>query len=192
MPLFLAFVLALNCFIQISIVETALKTAVMETTKQLAANMYPVEVVYNEVKRKAADSSAGAAVQQVIDQIRQSKEKWNDIEGTIGSYSALVPDSIMQWLEWETKVQEQKDAIGDVINSYLYKAFKPVVLHHANTRLLDAEQLEIVHMTFPQLGSRDKVYFGIEAEYSLKLPIPFFNKTVQIKKRAYERVWTGS
>lgn len=192
MPLFLAFVISLNCFIQISIVETALKTAVMETTKQLAANMYPVEVIYDEVASRVEGTGTGKHIRQMIDKAKEAKQQWTRIEDTIGSFAALIPDSSLKWLEWEEQFQERKDSAEDWLYRQLYTAFKPVLLHHANTRLLDAERIEIVNMSFPSLGGGGQSFFSIEAEYTFKLPVPFFNKSITIKKRAYERSWTGS
>lgn len=191
MPFFLAFVIALNCFIQISIAETALKTAVMETTKGLAANMYPVEVIYEEVVSRAGETAAGKHIQQLVDKAREAQADWKEIEDTIGSFAALVPESSLQWLEWESKFQDQKDSVEEWLSRQIYAAFKPVLLHHTNTKLLHAERLEIVNMSFPSLASGDASFFTLEAEYTFKLPIPFFNRNITIKKRAHERSWTG-
>ncbi|WP_010273527.1 TadE/TadG family type IV pilus assembly protein [Paenibacillus senegalensis] len=182
LPFFLAFIIALNCFIQISIAETALKTAVMETTKQLAANMYPVEVIYDEIVTRSEGTAAGKQIREVIDKARKAQAEWKEIEDTIGSFAALVPQSSLQWLEWEAKFQGQKDAAEEWIHLQLYAAFKPVLLHHANTNLLDKERLEIVNMSLPSLGGEKAAFLTIEAKYTFKLPIPFFNKTLTIKK----------
>ncbi|QGS68918.1 hypothetical protein CV093_12315 [Oceanobacillus sp. 143] len=39
-------------------------------------------------------------------------------------------------------------------------------------------------------GAADS-YFGITATYDLDLTVPFVEKTITIKKQAYERLWVG-
>ncbi|GIP32681.1 hypothetical protein J2TS4_18910 [Paenibacillus sp. J2TS4] len=201
MPFFLAFALALNTIVQLSIVELSLKTTVMESTKQMAAYMYPVELLYTEAMKSETGSKLGAVWRGIVDKVGEARDKLIQAEEWVDDYAAFLPESIVKWMQWEQTFREQGEQLGqDAYRQYynetlaplIYDAFKPIVLRHADNHIIRPEQFRITDMTFPTLGNPSKAYFGIEAEVAFKLPIPFINKTVYLRKRAYERIWTGA
>lgn len=201
MPVFLVFALALNMFVQLSILELSLKTAVTESTKQMAAYMYPVELLYVEARDKASGTKAAAVWRDLVEKIGQARDKLVQAEEWVEDYAAFLPESIVKWMQWEQTMREKGEEMGkeayhqyynNTIAPLIYEAFKPIVLHHANQSVIKPDRFRITDMKFPTLGDPSKAYLGIEAEVAFKLPIPFVNKTVYLRKRAYERIWTGA
>jgi hypothetical protein len=199
LPLFICFVMILNCFIQVTIVQTALQTAVSETNKQIATHMYPVQLLYAEAKEKAVNSRSGVMIQQVLDQIAQARSKVTDSEDFVGLYASYIPEPIVQLLEWEKKKRELYENQGhnlaqqtvDIFTPLLNKAFTKLVLQFADTGILHAARLNVVEVKLPDLeGNGDKLV-SIEAQYDYQLPLPFFHKTISLRKRASERIWVG-
>lgn len=71
LPLFIAFFLAVTAMIHVVVVETALQSAVHETTKQVAAHIYPIYILheYPEVQ------SWTAPVMDLVDKLPQFLRK---------------------------------------------------------------------------------------------------------------------
>lgn len=200
LPAFLAFVIALNCLIQVSITELALQSAVSETTKQIAAYVYPVRLLYGEAKHKLAGSKPGIWLQDMIDRVQTVRTKATDLEDLAKTYERYIPEPILQWIEWEKTRREQLEQSGRsaveqtvkrTVDPLLCKAFQPIVVHFSDTRALKPERLEVETVTVPSLEPDGDSFVGIEATYDLKLPIPFWSRTVTIRKKAYERAWVG-
>lgn len=200
LPAFLAFVIALNCMIQVAVTELALQSAVSETTKQIAAHLYPVRLLYGEAKQKLAGSKAGMWLQEVIDRVQTVRYKVTDAEDLAKAYERYIPEPILQWVEWEKQRREELEAAGrssvenvvkNTVDPLLCKAFQPIVVHFADTRVLQSERLRVETVAVPSLEPGGESFVGIEAAYDLKLPIPFWSKTVTIRKKAYERAWIG-
>jgi hypothetical protein len=200
LPLFIGFVMILNCFIQATIIQTALQTAVSESNKQIATHMYPVKLLYAEAKEKAVNSRTGVIIQQVLDQIAQARSKVTASEDFAGLYASYIPEPIVLILEWEKKKREfyedqgqnkAQQTIDQIFTPLLNKAFTKLVLQFADTSILQAARFNVVEVKLPDLeGNGDKL-FSIEAQYDYHLPIPFFHKTISLRKRATERIWVG-
>lgn len=200
LPAFLAFVIALNCLIQVSITELALQSAVSETTKQIAAHIYPVRLLYGEAKRKLVGSKAGTWLQNIIDRVQTVQTKVTDAEDLAKAYERYIPEPILQWVEWEKQRREQLEEAGrdgaeqlvrQTVDPLLCKAFQPIVMHFADTRVLKSERLEVETVKVPSLEPGGDSFVGVQAKYEMKLPIPFWSKTITIRKQAYERAWVG-
>jgi hypothetical protein len=201
MPFFLSFVLVLNCFIQITMTQIALQTAVSETTKQIAAHMYPVKLLYTEAESQVTDSKTGLAIQRVLDQIEQIRSKVSRSVDFVEQYSSYIPEPIIVLLEWEKKKRELLEAKGQntsqqildqTFNPLINKAFTKVVLQFTDTQMINSKHLNVVDVQLPNLDSSSEALIAIEAQYDLKLPIPFFHRTLFLRKRSVERVWIGS
>lgn len=170
LPIFLAFVLALIMFTYISLIELALQSAVTETVKSISTQVYPVKLLM-EAAKKGKDN--------ILDNSRIEDFK-ND---------NLFKDMLVENLPEEMKIV--MNSLNSAINPTLYQTLKPVVYHYANKQLLNQNQMKIVDVKIPDLVGKSQLFFGIEVKYEFKLPVPFFNKTIIITRRAYERVWIG-
>jgi hypothetical protein len=190
-------VLVLNSFIQISLAQFALQTAVSETNKQLAGHMYPVKLLYMEAKNQVDSSKAGVLIQRVLDQIEQARSKVTNSEDFVERYASYIPEPIVVWLECEKKKRELLEQNGQetamkLLKPILNQAFTKLVLQFSDTGLLRPEQLHVVDVDLPNLESSTDAFIAIEAQYDQRLSIPFFHRTLSLRKRAVERIWVGS
>jgi hypothetical protein len=197
LPFFMSFVLVLNSFIQVSLAQFALQTAVSETNKQLASHMYPVKLMYLEAKSLAEGSKAGLIIQRVLEQVEQARSKVTNSEDFAERYASYIPEPIVVWIECEKKKRELLEQHGQdtalkLLNPILNEAFTKLVLQFADTALLRPAQLHVVYVKLPDLEASTDAYIEIEAQYDQKLPIPFFHRTFSLRKRAVERIWVGS
>jgi hypothetical protein len=201
MPIFLSFVLVLNSFIQITIAQIALQTAVSETTKQIATHMYPVNLLYKEAESKAANSQAGGLIQNVIEKIAQIRSEAAGTEDFIAQYASFIPEPIVLLLEWEKKKRELLESNGQdsaqnvldqTFNPLVNKAFTSLVLQFADKEIIRPSHLKVIEVELPNLASETAEFIAIEAEYKVTIPIPFFQRTFVLRKRAVERIWVGS
>lgn len=201
MPIFLSFVLVLNSFIQMTMAQIALQTAVSETAKQIATHMYPVNLLYKEAESRAVSSQTGVIIQNVIEQIVQIRSKAEGTEDFVAQYASFIPESIVLLLGWEKKKRELLEASGQAstqkvldqtFNPWVNKAFTSLVLQFADPQVIHPSQLKVIEVQLPNLAAKTDAFIAIEAQYEISIPIPFFQRTFALRKRAVERVWVGS
>ncbi|WP_256865243.1 TadE/TadG family type IV pilus assembly protein [Paenibacillus sp. 32352] len=203
LPLFLSFILVLIAFIQISLAEMALQSAVTDTTKVVAANMYPVDLLYQQARSKWNQSAASGWIDKVVGQIESAKQKAVDAEQFIEDYERWIPDPVVQLVEWEktyrehlenlgnAKTEEAKKQLEEAYKPLLSKAVTPLVAHYANPARIKKDRLKVTKVILPDLEHKENAFVGIEAQYEVPLSIPFFKKTVIVRKQAFERAWVG-
>jgi hypothetical protein len=201
LPFFICFVLILNSFVQITLTEIALQTAVSETDKQIATHMYPVKLLYAEAKQKVTNSKAGGTIQSILDQIEQTRSKVTESEDFVEQYASFIPDPVVLLLEWEKKQREfvesqgqteAQNIIDQTFKPLLNKAFTELVLQFADTKVIHPKQFHVVDVKLPDLDHATNALIAIEAQYDIILPIPFFRKTISLRKRSTERIWIGN
>jgi hypothetical protein len=203
LPLFLSFILMLIAFIQISLAEMALQSAVSETTKILAVNMYPVDLLYAEAQSRWDQSSANGWIEQALGRVDSVRQKAVDSEQFVEDYEKWIPQPVVKLMEWEKTHREQMEALAhaeteeakqnikDAYTPLLNAAFTPLVSLYANKSRLQTNRLKVTEVVLPNLSSKEQVFIGIEAKYEVPLHVPFFRKTVVIRKKALERAWVG-
>ncbi|QGQ96670.1 hypothetical protein EHS13_18195 [Paenibacillus psychroresistens] len=190
--------LVLNCFIQITLAQIALQTAVSETTKQIATHMYPVKLLYMEAESKITDSKPGIIIQRVLEQITEARSKLTDSEDIMEQYASYIPQPIVTLLELEKKHRELLESNSKEMSQQLFdplvnKAFTALVLQFSDNQILHSDHLQVVDVRLPNLASSSSdAFIAIEAQYDYKLMIPFFHRTLSLRKRAIERLWIGS
>jgi hypothetical protein len=54
------------------------------------------------------------------------------------------------------------------------------------------EKFKVISVTLPSMKSGGDAFFGIEAQITYKLPLPFISHTIILKKKAVERAWVGA
>lgn len=201
MPFFLAFVLALICMVKLTVTDMALSHAVSETVKQMAASAYPVELLANEAHRVYQESGVGGKVSEWLGHIQAARDKVLQGEQWVQDYRAFIPDILVSLVEWEQKMREQMEqaAAGEVeqfvrqhIDPVVRSAFKEAVYHYADEQVLRKERLTVTEVELPRFWGSEQRDIGIVAEYTFRLPIPFIDKTVTLRKKAYERIWVGA
>lgn len=176
MPLFLTLMIAMVSFIQIAVAEMALQHAVSETTKQVAAHMYPAYLL-SQTKR-------GDQMAEVLQDIDAVKEEFGSISTFSDDYAALIPEPVVQLLSLDTRPGD----VGELLKNTLVLQLLNV---YVDERLLNKQQLKVTASHLPNVFDKQQAYFGITAQYELNLFIPFIRQTLTLSKTAYERVWIG-
>jgi hypothetical protein len=86
----------------------------------------------------------------------------------------------------------QLDAAKSAIARQIAKeAITPVLVSFADTGLLKRDKLQVTSVDWPIPDDDGHAWIGIEAQYEMKLPLPFVTATIVLKKRATERCWIG-
>ncbi|MFD2673055.1 TadE/TadG family type IV pilus assembly protein [Marinicrinis sediminis] len=178
LPFLMMFVLAMISMIRIQSAHMALQTAVSETTKVISTHMYPVKLLYDQ----GMNTGIGQAITGAREQLQTASE-FTD------AYAGLLPDPLPQMLDAFSK--EIGSQGGKMIDQAKMAAMKPILAVFAEDVEMDSERLQVTEVTLPNLQQPGQAYFGVEASYVVKLPIPFYEKELTITKRAKERVWIG-
>jgi len=201
LPFFISFVLILYSFIQIAAAQIALQSAVFETNEQIATHMYPVKLLYDAAKRKYKQNKIVMAIQNVIDQANQTQQKVNGVEDFALHYASLIPKPIVLLLEWEKKQREYEESrIGLGTEKFadqsfqllLNKAFTQIVLQFADKKKIHPSQFHVIDVKLPDLNQSNGAFIAIEAQYDFILQLPFFHRTISLRKKAMERIWVGA
>lgn len=201
LPIFISFVLVLNCFIQLAAAQTALQSAVSETTKQIAVHMYPVQRIIEKAEMQMYGNSSIELIQHTIEQIDQLHDHLINSEDYVEKYADYIPEPILLLLQWEKKKRElieengQNDWQHILDNTYkpgINKAFTTLLRENADSNWMQMNHLSVIEVQLPNLISNSDAKIAIEAQYELKMAIPFFQRAILLRKRAVERAWTGS
>nr|WP_275983805.1 pilus assembly protein [Paenibacillus hamazuiensis] len=201
LPLFLSFVIAIISLIQISVAEMALQSAVSETTKLMAAHMYPVDVMYKEARSKWGQSKPYAIYSSVADKIAAARSAVQNSESFVENFAGFIPDPIVDLVRWEKVKREKMETMAqDEFTAYVEAVYKPlvnkaftaIVSQYASGSVLKPEHLRVTDVKLPNLENKEEAFIGIEAEYELKLLVPFYRKTLVLRKSAVERAWVGA
>lgn len=200
LPAMIMFVMFMASLIQIAAAEVALRSAVSETAKSTAAHWEPVRMVYREAKEQVLSTAPGQWTGTMANKLKQARSGWTEAEEWVQGYASLLPDVVGQLVQWEINKREsleQKglDSANATVNKFmdplLCKAFEPVLRHYVNGRLLKADKLSIEAVKLPSLEKGGDANVVITAGYALKLPVPFWNKTLHLEKTSVERAWVG-
>jgi len=196
LPGFVAFGLSLVCLVGLGRAELALQSAVSETVKSIAAHWYPVQMIYTEVKQSLSNSTEGQRMEAVWKRVTDIRDTVQDMESLAQDYERLLPEPIVQVLAWEKQKREALEAgvvetaEGQVIDPLLAEAFRPIVLYYASGSLA-RDRLVIESVDLPSFEPGGDPYVEITASYTIKLPIPFVNKSIRLVATAKERAWVG-
>ncbi|WP_103995317.1 hypothetical protein [Paenibacillus sp. UNC499MF] len=193
LPMFVGFIVALIVCIQIAVADMALRSAVSESTKVLAAGLYPAEVLYQQGKEAFDQTALASGGQQVMDALQNLREKAAQAGEFIDSVEAYIPDPVVGLLAWVRQTGEYGvDEAKDAASAALRDAMKPIVYSFADKRILKKERFRVSGVTLPSLTNRERAYLGFEVTYDYPLAVPFFSRTLVLKKKALERVWLGA
>jgi hypothetical protein len=201
MPFFLSFLLAVYCIIRLTIADLALQNAVAETVKMFSAHAYPVKVLAEEARQLNEGMLDDNWVMQTIERARLAREKLIQGEEWADDFRAYIPDHLVHLVDWEREMRTNAEQLAkdeyerlmeERLRPLIRAAFKEALLRYADAGVLKEERLSVVKVDLPSLFDSDKAFLGIEAEYAVTLPIPFMQKTIVLRKKAYERIWTGA
>lgn len=189
MPFFLAFILIMIGFLHVCAVELALQDSVSEAVQQVSAHAYPVQLLYEKV----SNLTEGTNLQAMLQDALAAREGLIKAEHFVNEYAALVPDFIYRLMRWEQTHREQLETGGfELYQRTLNETFQPFVAYYADNSFIRRDRITVTKVHIPNLAHRNPAYFGLEVQYELTMPIPFFHRTLRIHKKAKERVWIGA
>ncbi|WP_438432872.1 hypothetical protein [Gorillibacterium sp. sgz500922] len=200
LPFFLAFLLALHALLRLSIVEIKVQGAASETVKEVSTHYAPIDRLYAEAKQALGGTKTVQVLNSVIGQIQSARQAAIQAEEGAQNYAALIPEPLLELVEWERNSRMELEARGqaaadgivqEYVDPVLNAAFKPIVWHYADNRVLQKDRFRITKVTLPDLNADKEPWFGVSVEYEYRLPIPFLTKTITIRKSAMERAWVG-
>ncbi|NOU99013.1 TadE/TadG family type IV pilus assembly protein [Paenibacillus planticolens] len=201
MPFFLAFVVGLIICIQIACLEMALQAGVTEATKSIAGQIYPVRLLVQEAKTKFDQSRPAEIMNNVIDRVQSVRDQAVNAENLSEEYAAYIPEPLLELIKWEKEKRELGEeqvraGINDVyeqqVQPRLLGAFTPIVYAFCDRSTVSKNNFSVTSVTLPSLETGGDAFLVIEAQISFKLPLPFLNQTIILKKRAFERAWVGA
>lgn len=165
LPAFAAILLVFAVLIRIVMVESALQTIAAESVKQLSGIWVPFE---EQLKK------AGVAYEQL------DPDEWSFIPDPV---KPLV-SGLGGWRELQDEALQQVLAAGlkPAVWANVPDAWKNRLIHRDR---LHVEDIAIPHVTDSSLA------FGFVLVYELPVSLPFYKKTLIIRKPFYERVWFG-
>ncbi len=167
LPFIIIFILILTSFIRISIVEMELENAGSETVKQVAHHIYPVIILYNELKEKNIDSDQESLPENL------SSGKGNNVALT----------ELLEKIDIFSAAAFQ----GELI--LLKSLLQPILDANTNDKLIRFQDYQLVNIRLPAaLGGRGD-NFAIELRYDLALKVPFLSQSLTIIKEFEERIW---
>ncbi|SFM22902.1 TadE-like protein [Gracilibacillus orientalis] len=179
MPFFILFLVFLIYMIKFALVDIAINRATSEATKQVATQLYPAEVVVDEVHT-------------VVEGTDIYQDLVPGIQENIGNIEETVIDTLGN--ETYNSIKEGAGAVLDeagaaaftsVVNMYLEK--------EEEMNIVNRDNIKVTSVVIPNIltGSGDK-YVELTTEYELDLPIPFIEEAFIIEKHSKERAWVGS
>lgn len=201
LPGVMLLVLFMISLVQLASAEAALRSAVNETGKSMASYWLPVRMVYSDAKTRVSGTQAGGWTQEAWSRLEDLRNRWSGTEDWIMQYERLLPEPAVRILQWETEkrrwLEESAGQAGmqevhRITDPLLCAAFEPVLKHYANGRLLDKDSLHVDSVRLPSLERGGEAYLEITARYEWKLPVPFLNRKLVLKKKTYERAWVGA
>lgn len=201
LPFFLAFVVGLIICIQIACLEMALQAGVSEATKSIAGQLYPVRLLVQEAKVKFEQSGSAEIMNSAIDHVQSAREQVANTESLADEYAAYIPQTLLELVKWEKEkrlqgeefvTDEKENLYEQQVKPRLQAAFTPIVYAFCDHSTVMRDNFKVISVTLPSLYNDGDAYFGLEAEISYRLPIPFISHTIILKKRAYERAWVGA
>ncbi|WP_426453915.1 TadE/TadG family type IV pilus assembly protein [Paenibacillus sp. S-38] len=199
LPFFLAFVMLLVGFIRLSLAEMALQSTVSEAAKVMAANMYPMRQAYLQGQTAWQNSTASAWLDGVLTQANSAAQTVTDTEAFVENYAQWIPAPLVQLVAWEKSKREQVQSWGsektgeakEAAQRRFAEGASPIIASFADEGRLDKTRIQVTALHFPDMENLEEAYLTIEAEYPYTFQVPFFKKTVILKKKATERAWVG-
>ncbi|PWU69448.1 TadE/TadG family type IV pilus assembly protein [Gracilibacillus dipsosauri] len=179
MPFFILFLVFLIYMIKFALVDIAINRATSETAKQIATQLYPAQVLVDEVHTLA-----------------QGNEIYRELEAGVSENLDLIEQSVKDSLGEDT-YNSIKEKVGQTLDSASAAVLNPIVKHYLQTEdemnIVEADNVKVTTAKLPNVfASGGDKYVELTTQYELDLPIPFIEKTFIIEKHAKEKAWIGS
>lgn len=179
MPFFVLFLVFLMYMIKFALVDIAINRATSETAKQIATQIYPAQLLVDEVQAKA-----------------EGNEKYQELQAGVLENLNLIEEAVKSTLG-ENTYNNIKEKAGETLEGAAAMPITLVVKRYlaseSEANIIDIENVKVTSAKLPNVFSASgNKYVEITTEYELDLPIPFIKEPFIIEKFAKERAWTGS
>lgn len=182
-PIFVLFLVFLMYMVKLALVDIAINRATSETAKQIATQLYPAQVVVDEVAVIAGEN-----------------EKYQDLKEGLEQNISMIEESVKETLG-ESNYNAIKEQAGssasemgqEIVGDLITPVVQMYLEDEGDMNIVDVENVDVTKATLPNIfNSGGNKYVEITTEYELDIPIPFIEKTYFITKHAKERAWIGS
>ncbi|AXI09536.1 hypothetical protein CUC15_11650 [Oceanobacillus zhaokaii] len=170
-PVFMLFIVFMASIIRISVAEIALNKSVTETAQIIANHAYPATILSEELESIAGQKLSGISIGEI----------------SLGDVENLVGTTLLEFLDVNISGSNYIQELG---NSAITPIIQKKFTQNTNSKMDGSNITVEVDLPSSLNGAADS-YFGITATYDLDLTVPFVEKTITIKKQAYERLWVG-
>ncbi|GAB2536023.1 TadE/TadG family type IV pilus assembly protein [Gracilibacillus alcaliphilus] len=177
-PILLTFILFLTSLVKISVAEMALQEAVNETAQSVSHYSYLAMLAQGQIK-KQTDGFVDSLTDQASNKLGNNE----------------VADYVLQKLG-----SIGKDVIptsGDALNHFSDSMYQKIVQEKYRNSVFSSgffspDNVRVTNSSFPHGTSGEAANVKIEAENTMQMVLPFFEKEIKIKKVAVERGWVGT
>lgn len=182
--LFLFFVFMIHA----SVIATSLQSAVTNTVKQVAAHMYPIELMMERSSDVGSEGSRPWLRKPPAMTLKMTARHF------LERFSNALPPPVNKWVsgnvvDW---TEEQVEVAGEWGQARVGEGFiRPLLVQYGIQGMLQEERIRVTHVKLPDIMNKEEPYVAVEIEYDLPMRVPFLFKTVTIAARASERIWIG-
>lgn len=177
MPLLLIVLLLFIVMIRLSAVQMALQSTASQTVRQIAANIHPVDLAFQQVSAHIPD----------FEPENMPMSNWTGIAATAAEWlpdpTGAVASAVLSG-DWQPFVDVASTELGRF-------AVEPLLQQFADEAVIEKERVKLSRLTLPDLKDKQEPYLMIEAEYEFPLKIPFLKKRILLREQASERVWVS-
>ncbi|MEK8128577.1 TadE family protein [Paenibacillus filicis] len=199
LPLFVSLLMLFVSVIRLAQADMALQSAVSESAKVIAANLYPVEQLYEEARQRWASSKPGIWLDKAVSEAEAARSRVVDAETFVEDYGRFIPEPIVRIMAWEkdfrteleTAAGEQTSEWKQALRRKTAEAATPWIASFADTSVLRKEKFKVTDVVLPDFYSGMSTEVVIEAQYEYTLLLPFYKRTFVLRKQARERAWIG-
>lgn len=175
MPMVMIVLLVFVMLIRLCAVQMALHSAAAQTVRQIAANIHPVELAWQQA----------AASNPVPAQALIPLSAWSEIAAEAAEWLPSPAGALVSSALRGDFGPLQNMAATEIGRSVV----EPLMKEFADAAIIEPARLRLEGLTLPDLEKANEPYLSIAAEYDFPLKLPFYGKPIVLKEQASERVW---
>lgn len=199
LPIVLMVLLFFIALVRLNAAQMALHGAVSQTTRLAAANMHPIELAVAKASDASSDDGQSETGGDRIGAGGTAVPAGSTLSASGSSLAVgFIADKLEEWLpapsgpllaavlkgDWDSLQDTAMGAVGRPI-------VEPLLRREADESVLDPGKIRLTSLSLPDLKHKEDVMLTIEAEYAFRLGLPFTKRSIVLKERATERVWTS-
>ncbi|WP_168121059.1 hypothetical protein [Paenibacillus sp. HB172176] len=195
LPLVLIVLMIFALMISLCTSQMALNDVALQSTRQLAAYIRPVELARAQLQAHGAEAkesyeleaSTASGILEKLPASSPELPSWSELASEAANWlpapAGELAESVMTG-DWQPVVDVAATELGSGV-------IEPFVRKFVNERLLDGERVKLSRLSLPDLKTKEKPYLGIELQYEYRIRIPFTDQPIRLRAKSYERVWVN-